>query len=120
MIDRFKALVGVGSLVRKLGLRELALGPREFVFGLCALGLVATPVLAQPASPVSTLTVEAKPDPTTIAAARALAVQGVRLARAGQCAEAVDKLERAEALRHSIVVAEQLGECYVEQGRLVE
>ncbi|MFM2417922.1 MAG: hypothetical protein RL385_2645, partial [Pseudomonadota bacterium] len=57
---------------------------------------------------------------STIAAARSLAQQGVRLAEAGQCTEAVSKLERAEALHHSAIVAEQLGSCYVALGRLVE
>jgi len=61
-----------------------------------------------------------RPDATTVAAARALAVQGVKLARAGQCAEAIDKLERAEQLHHAAVVAAQLGDCYVQVGRLVE
>jgi hypothetical protein len=54
------------------------------------------------------------------AAARALAVDGLKLAQAGNCAEAVPKLERAEKLYHSAVVASRLGECYVSAGRLVE
>ncbi len=55
-----------------------------------------------------------------IAAARALAVDGLKLAQANNCAEAVPKLERAEKLYHSAVVASRLGECYVAIGRLVE
>lgn len=54
------------------------------------------------------------------AAARALAVDGLKLAQANNCAEAVPKLERAEKLYHSAVVASRLGECYVSVGRLVE
>jgi hypothetical protein len=54
------------------------------------------------------------------AAARSLAVEGLKLAQAGNCGEAVAKLERAEKLYHSAVVASRLGECYVSQGRLVE
>src|SRR4051812_21742527 len=54
------------------------------------------------------------------AAARALAVDGLKLAQANNCAEAVPKLERAEKLYHSAVVASRLGECYVNVGRLVE
>lgn len=54
------------------------------------------------------------------AAARALAVDGLKLAQAGNCADAVRKLERAEKLYHSAVVASRLGECYVSVGRLVE
>lgn len=57
---------------------------------------------------------------TETAAARSLAVEGLRLAQANNCAEAVPKLERAEKLYHSTVVAIRLGECYVTVGRLVE
>jgi len=55
-----------------------------------------------------------------IAAARTLAVEGVKLAQAGKCDEAVDKLERAEKLHHAPIVLANLGECRVSQGRLVE
>jgi hypothetical protein len=54
------------------------------------------------------------------AAARSLAVDGLKLAQANNCAEAVPKLERAEKLYHSAVVSIRLGECYVGVGRLVE
>jgi hypothetical protein len=54
------------------------------------------------------------------AAARALAVDGLKLAQSGNCAEAVPKLERAEKLYHAPVVASRLGECYVSLGKLVE
>lgn len=57
---------------------------------------------------------------TETAAARSLAVEGLKLAQANNCAEAVPKLERAEKLYHSTVVAVRLGECYVSVGRLVE
>jgi hypothetical protein len=57
---------------------------------------------------------------TETAAARALAVEGLKLAQANNCAEALPKLERAEKLYHSSVVAGRLGECYVSVGRLVE
>lgn len=57
---------------------------------------------------------------TETAAARSLAVEGLKLAQANNCAEAVPKLERAEKLYHSTVVAIRLGECYVSVGRLVE
>jgi hypothetical protein len=59
-------------------------------------------------------------DPSVLAAARSLAVDGVKLAQSGKCSEAIDKLERAEKLHHSAIVLEQLGECYIEQGRIVE
>jgi hypothetical protein len=54
------------------------------------------------------------------AAARQLAVDGVKLAQADQCSEAVDKLERAEKLKHSTIVLRYLGECEVKVGRWVE
>jgi hypothetical protein len=54
------------------------------------------------------------------AAARALAVDGLKLAQAGNCEAAVPKLERAEKLYHAPVVASRLGECYVSLGKLVE
>ena len=54
------------------------------------------------------------------AAARTLAVDGLKLAQAGNCAEAVLKLERAEKLYHSPVVASRLGECDITLGKLVE
>jgi hypothetical protein len=54
------------------------------------------------------------------AAARALAVEGIKLAQAGKCDEAVDKLERAEKLHHAPIVLANLGECKVAQGRFVQ
>jgi tetratricopeptide (TPR) repeat protein len=59
-------------------------------------------------------------DDSVTAAARALAVEGVKLAQSDRCAEAIDKLERAEELHHAPIVLARLGECYVRQGRLVE
>jgi hypothetical protein len=57
---------------------------------------------------------------TETAAARTLAVDGLKLAQAGKCEEAVPKLERAEKLHHSAIVLSRLGECEVSMGRLVE
>ncbi|HEX4335389.1 MAG TPA: hypothetical protein VH062_05715 [Polyangiaceae bacterium] len=54
------------------------------------------------------------------AAARSLAVDGVKLAQAGKCDDAVDKLERAEKLHHAPIVLANLGECRVTQGHLVD
>jgi hypothetical protein len=56
---------------------------------------------------------------TETAAARTLAVDGLRLAQAGKCDEAVSKLERAEKLHHSVIVLSHLGECQVTAGNLV-
>ena len=54
------------------------------------------------------------------AAARTLAVEGVKLAQSDKCAEAVEKLEPAEKLKHSPIVLRYLGECQVKLGRWVE
>lgn len=55
-----------------------------------------------------------------IAAARALGVEGVRAADAGDCNEAIDKLTRAEKLHHAVSTLARLGECQVTTGKLVE
>jgi hypothetical protein len=55
-----------------------------------------------------------------IAAARSLAVEGLKLADAGRCADAIDKLTRAEKLHHAPIVLARLGECQVQQGKIVE
>lgn len=57
---------------------------------------------------------------TETAAARTLAVDGLKLAQAGKCQEAIPKLERAEKLHHSAIVLSRLGECQVSEGKLVE
>jgi hypothetical protein len=57
---------------------------------------------------------------TETGAARTLAVDGLKLAQAGKCEEAIPKLERAEKLHHSAIVLSRLGECEVSVGRLVE
>lgn len=62
----------------------------------------------------------AEPSAADTAAARSLAVDGVKLAQSGKCEEAVDKLERAEKLHHAPIVLANLGECRVLQGHLVE
>jgi hypothetical protein len=54
-----------------------------------------------------------------VAAARALAVEGIKLADAGDCRAALEKLERAEALRHAPTILGRLGECQVALGRIV-
>jgi hypothetical protein len=54
------------------------------------------------------------------AAARQLAIEGLKLAQSGNCSEAVDKLARSEKLRHSAIVLGRLGECLVNLGKLVE
>jgi hypothetical protein len=53
------------------------------------------------------------------ATARALGIEGVALADAGKCGEATEKLERAEKLHHAPTTATRLGECEIENGKLV-
>src|SRR5439155_15041090 len=43
-----------------------------------------------------------------------------RLADGGKCAEAIDKLSRAEKLHHAPIVLGRLGECQIAQGKLVD
>ena len=54
------------------------------------------------------------------AAARTLGTEGIKLANAGDCAAAVDKLARAESLYHAPTILGRLGECQVTLGKLVE
>jgi hypothetical protein len=82
---------------------------------LVAIGAAGFALLAPPSARA-----EDSSDAAVTAAARALAVEGVKLAQTDHCAEALDKLERAEQLHHSPIVLAQLGECYVKLGRLVE
>jgi len=61
----------------------------------------------------------ASPRPSDKATARILGTEGLRLAEAGDCAAAIDKLKRAEALFHAPTTLGRLGECQVQLGRLV-
>ena len=54
-----------------------------------------------------------------VAAARSLGIEGVRLAEAGKCTEAIEKLSRAESLYHAPTILGRLGECQVKVGQIV-
>ena len=54
------------------------------------------------------------------AAARNLGIEGIKLADAGDCEAAAEKLQRAEALYHAPTILGRLGECQVNLGRIVE
>lgn len=54
-----------------------------------------------------------------VAAARALGIQGVQLADAGKCDQAIEKLSRAESLYHAPTILGRLGECQVALGQIV-
>jgi hypothetical protein len=62
----------------------------------------------------------AEDDAAETAAARGLAVEGLKLADAGKCADAIDKLAKAEKLHHAPIVLGRLGECQISQGKLVD
>ncbi len=53
------------------------------------------------------------------ASARLLGTEGVRLAMAGDCRNAVDKLSRAEALVHAPTTAVPLAQCQIQLGKIV-
>ena len=70
--------------------------------------------------PANALAADDDASATETATARALAVDGLKLAKGGQCEEAVDKLDRAEKLKHSPIVLSHLGGCYIALGKLVQ
>jgi hypothetical protein len=88
-------------------------GPRVtvYVVACCVGGLVLG--TARPASADGT------PEAERIATARTLGIEGVTLADAGKCEDAIDRLVRAEALHHAPSTQERLGECHVLLGHLV-
>jgi hypothetical protein len=59
-------------------------------------------------------------DASDVAAARKLGQEGVKLADAGKCGEAVDRLSRAEILHHAPTILGRLGECQIALGKIVE
>jgi hypothetical protein len=61
-----------------------------------------------------------EPNAADVSAARALGQEGVKLADAGSCPEAIDKLARAEKMFHAPTTLARLGECQVLTGKLVE
>jgi hypothetical protein len=72
------------------------------------------------ASFVTSATMSARADEAAdTAAARALGGDGITLADAGDCTQAVEKLRRAEELHHAPSTAGRLGECEILTGRLV-
>jgi hypothetical protein len=66
-----------------------------------------------------TASADGTPEAERIATARTLGIEGVTLAEAGKCGEAIDRLVRAEALHHAPSTQERLGECHVMLGHLV-
>jgi hypothetical protein len=61
-----------------------------------------------------------EPSAADVAGARLLAVEGIKLANAGNCKDAVEKLARAQSLHAAPTILGRLGECQVALGKLVE
>lgn len=61
-----------------------------------------------------------EPAAADVAAARALGQEGMKLADAGNCADAVDRLTRAEKMYHAPTTLARLGECQIATGKVVE
>src|SRR5687768_14022299 len=76
-----------------------------------ALAIATAPSIAQ---------ADEEPSAADVAAARSLGQEGVKLADAGNCAEAVDKLARAEKIFHAPTTLARLGECQVQLGKIVD
>ena len=60
-----------------------------------------------------------QPQAENVAAARSLGLQGIKLADAGDCRGAIEKLSRAESLYHAPSILGRLGECQVNVGQVV-
>jgi hypothetical protein len=100
--------------------RESAAARRAGALALAAL-LAATSAVAQspPSGAAGAAGAPGSGGAAELATARALGVEGVKLADANNCAEAVPKLERAERLHHAPTTLGRLGECHVQLGALV-
>lgn len=62
---------------------------------------------------------QADDDPSAVAAARTIGLEGLKLAESGNCKDAVEKLDRAEKLHHAPTTEFKLAECQIKVGRLV-
>ena len=82
--------------------------------GVCA--LVATVVFG---APHRAFAQDSTPSASDTALARTLGSEGVQLADAGNCAAAIEKLDRAEKLYHAPTILGRLGECQVQVGKIV-
>ncbi|HKY39889.1 MAG TPA: hypothetical protein VJN18_28330 [Polyangiaceae bacterium] len=60
-----------------------------------------------------------QPQAENVAAARSLGLQGIKMADAGDCKGAIEKLYRAESLYHAPSILARLGECQVQVGQIV-
>lgn len=81
-----------------------------------ALGLVSV-VTASLVAPAAFA--QDQPQAENVAAARSLGLAGIKLADAGDCKGAIEKLSRAESLYHAPSILGRLGECQVQVGQIV-
>jgi hypothetical protein len=81
-----------------------------------ALGLVSTLTISLVAPAALA---QNQPQAESVAAARSLGMQGIKLADAGDCNGAIEKLSRAESLYHAPSILSRLGECQVKVGQIV-
>lgn len=86
---------------------------KRSTFAYFACGVAIASTLATPGA--------ARADSTAAetAAARTLGQDGVMLADQGKCAQAIEKLDRAEKLRHAPTTAVRLGECEINVGKVI-
>jgi outer membrane protein W len=82
----------------------------------CVLSIL---LFAIPAAPRIALADPNNPTDNDKAAARPFAIEGIRLAQSGNCAEAVDKLGRSESLVHAPTTSLPLAECEIRLGRII-
>jgi len=61
-----------------------------------------------------------EPKAADVAAARLLFAEGVKLANAGKCSDAIEPLARADKLHHAPTILGRLGECQIASGKIVE
>jgi hypothetical protein len=79
--------------------------------------LVVAALASSIATPVAFA--QEQPQAENVAAARSLGLQGIKMADAGDCAGAIEKLSRAESLYHAPSILGRLGECQVNVGQIV-
>lgn len=86
---------------------------KRSTFAYFACGVAIASTLAAPGA--------ARADSTAAetAAARTLGQDGIMLADQGKCAQAIEKLDRAEKLRHAPTTAVRLGECEINTGKVI-
>src|SRR5262249_3824745 len=86
---------------------------RRCVYG-SAFGLSLAAVLV-----ASAALADGAPSAADVSLARTLGLEGVKLADSGDCAGAIDRLQRAETLYHAPPILDRLGEWQVAVGKVV-